>query len=63
MYYIVNVEMQTKIKIRDNIINKAEPNTPYSRVPSAESESSVITWIHDGTTLTLRVPTAEAWRY
>ena len=63
MYYFVNVGMQTKNKIRDNIINKAEPNNTYSRLPSAGSESSAITWIYDGTTLTPREPTAEAWHY
>ena len=52
MYYFVNAGMQTKNKVRDNIINEAESNTTDSRLPSAGSESSSITWIYDGTTLT-----------
>ena len=52
MYYLVKTGMQTKNKVRDNIINEAESNTPYSRLPSAGSESSSISRIYDGTALT-----------
>ena len=60
MYYFVNAGMQTKNKVRDNIINEADSNTKYSRFPAAGSESSSINRIYDGTRLTPRELTAEA---
>jgi len=52
MYYFVNAGMQTKNKVRDNIINTARPYNKNSRLPLARSESSSINGIYDGTTLT-----------
>ena len=49
---LINAGMQTKNKVRDNIINEAESNNKNPRFPLARSESSSITRIYDGTTLT-----------
>ena len=59
-YHFINAGMQSKNKVRDNIINKAESNNKDPRSPLAGSESSCITRIYDGTTLTPRELTAEA---
>ncbi len=56
--------MQTKNKVRDNIINEAESNNKDPRLPLAGSESSSITRIYDGTARVQTVTREEnEWLY